>query len=310
MIFFVWRFVKRSLVQQTRHWLDVAIDNGLLFFAALFMSYININIPWINLPPSLPPQCYVDVNNTPGLDPCGEYAQHGRLAIFGGTNFILIRGQMTVMAVGLCTCASSIKVFGRERVVYFREAAGLEQPMHSTAYFCGKDLSVIPQIILGPLLYCTIFVAMSASLGDFMGLYTVLLGTTFVSYSIGYIVSIVAPSSLAQLVGVVVVFCMSAFDGASPTLPNLHNSPPPLSWGFEHLSFLTPALKAFYDNEAEMWINTTKAAQIDMVDFSKENFGYDQGQYWVSILILFSWGIFFRIVGVLVLNLKDKNKKL
>ena len=129
-----------------------------------------------------------------------------------------------------------------------------------------------------------------------MGLYTVLLGTTFVSYSIGYIVSIVAPSSLAQLVGVVVVFCMSAFDGASPTLPNLHNSPPPLNWGFEHLSFLTPALKAFYDNEAEMWINTTKAAQIDMVDFAKKNFGYDQGQYWISILILFSWGIFFRLV--------------
>jgi ABC-type multidrug transport system ATPase subunit len=307
----VWRFVKRSLKQQSRHMLDVAIDNGLLFFAALFMSYINMNIPWIDLPPSLPPQCYINVkSNYSELSVCGEYAEPLRLAGFGATNFILIRGQMTCMAVGLCTCASSIKVFGRERVVYFREAAGLEQPAHSISYFCGKDISVIPQMILGPLLYCAIFIAMSASLGDFYGLYLVLLGTTFVSYSIGYIVSIIAPSSLAQLVGVVVVFCMSAFDGASPTIPNLHKSPPPLSWGFEHLSYLTPALKAFYDNEAEMWINTAESAHIDMVSFAKTYFGYDRHQYNTSILILFSWGIFFRILGALLISCKDKNKKL
>ena len=58
----------------------------------------------------------------------------GRLAMFGANNFILIRGQMTCMAVGLCTCASAIKVFGRERIIYFREAASLEQPIHSITY--------------------------------------------------------------------------------------------------------------------------------------------------------------------------------
>ena len=52
--------------------------------------------------------------------------------MFGAGNSILTRCQMTVMAVGLCTCASSIKVFGRERIVYWREAAGLAQlePCH------------------------------------------------------------------------------------------------------------------------------------------------------------------------------------
>jgi hypothetical protein len=307
----IWRFVKRSLKQQTRHGLDAVIDNGLLFFAALFMSYININIPWLSLPPSLPPQCYVNPSaNYTDLNACGEYAQGGRLAIFGAQNFILVRGQMTCMAVGLCTCASAIKVFGRERIVYFREAAGLEQPSHSIAYFIGKDLSVVPQMLLGPLLYCSIFVAMSASLGTFWGLYLVLLGTTFVSYSIGYVVSIIAPTSLAQLVGVVVVFCMSAFDGASPTIPNLRKSPAPLDWGFEHLSYLTPALKAFYDNESELWVDIAKSANIDMVQFAEESLGYHAGEYGVCVCILFGWGVFFRLIGCLLLSCKDGNKKL
>ena len=307
----IWRFFKRSLIQQSRHMLDLLIDNGLLFFAAMFMSYININIPWIYLPPQLPPGCYVNPErNYTDLNSCGEFAQGGRLAMFGANNFILIRGQMTCMAVGLCTCASAIKVFGRERIIYFREAASLEQPIHSITYFIGKDLAVVPQMLLGPFLYCSIFIAMSASLGDFMGLYMVLLGITFVSYGIGYLVSIVAPVSLAQLVGVVVVFCMSAFDGASPTIPNLRLSPPPLNLGFEHLSFLTPALKAFYDNEAELWINIANSAHIDMVKFAEENFNYFRGEYYVCLLILFSWGILFRIVGVVLLTFKDQNKKL
>ena len=307
----IWRFVKRSLTQQTRHGLDAVIDNGLLFFAALFMSYININIPWLSLPPALPPQCYIDPStNYTDLNACGEYSQGGRLAIFGAQNFILVRGQMTCMAVGLCTCASAIKVFGRERIVYFREAAGLEQPSHSIAYFIGKDLSVMPQMLLGPLLYCSIFVAMSAALGTFWGLYMVLLGTTFVSYSIGYVVSIVAPTSLAQLVGVVVVFCMSAFDGASPTIPNLRKSPAPLNWGFEHLSYLTPALKAFYDNESKPWINIAKSANIDMIQFAEDSFGYYAGEYGICVCILFGWGIFFRLIGLLILTCKDGNKKL
>ena len=151
--------------------------------------------------------------------------------------------------------------------------------MHSVAYFLGKDLAVMPQILLGPLLYGIIFTAMSANLGDFGCLYLVLLGVSFSSYSIGYIVSIATPPSLSQLVGVVVVFCMSAFDGALPTIPDLHKANFPLNLGFEHLSYLTPALKAFYDNEAGPWVPVAQSANIDMVKFAQDTFGYHPGDW-------------------------------
>ena len=307
----VWRFLKRALKQITRHWADVCIDNGLLFLAAGFMSYINIMVSWVDMPPALPSECYenFDFQN---LTICGQFANGGRLAMFGAGNSILTRCQMTVMAVALCTCASSIKVFGRERIVYWREAAGLAQPVHSIAYFVGKDLSVLPQQVLGPLLYGVIFTAMSANLGNFWNLYLILFGVTFVSYSIGYIVSISVPDSLSQLVGVVIVFCMSAFDGALPTIPTLQKSLFPLNLGFQHLSFLTPALRALYVNEAVNWIDIAKSSDIDMIEFSRETFAYGtySEEFVPAAATLFAWGFGFRLVGVFIMSVKDSNKKL
>ena len=115
----VWRYTKRSFKQQSRHLLDVAIDNLLLFLSAMFMALINLIQPWISMPIPLTQDCYTPFTNN--LTSCGAMAYGGRQAIFGAQNNIMIRAQMSCLAVGLCTCAASIKVFGRERVVYFRE---------------------------------------------------------------------------------------------------------------------------------------------------------------------------------------------
>ena len=80
---------------------------------------------------------------------------------------------MTVMAVGLCTCASSIKVLAEKGG---RAGKGLAQPTHSIAYFIGKDLAMLPQQVLGPSLR-TDFSAMSANLGDFGNYIFVLSGS-------------------------------------------------------------------------------------------------------------------------------------
>lgn len=84
---------------------------------------------------------------------------------------------MTCIAMGLTGVASMIRVFGDERIQYWREASGLPQPWcdcmtivyalntlhadllyrHTIAYFFGKDLSMIPQILMAPLVYCVIY---------------------------------------------------------------------------------------------------------------------------------------------------------
>jgi ABC-2 type transporter len=75
---------------------------------------------------------------------------------------ILNRGSMTCIAMGLTGVASFIRVFGDERVQYWREASGLPQPWHTIAYFFGKDLSMIPQILLAPLVYCIVYLSITS----------------------------------------------------------------------------------------------------------------------------------------------------
>ena len=65
---------------------------------------------------------------------------------------ILSRGSMSCIAMGLTAVASSIRVFGNERVVYLREASSLPQPYHSIAYFLAKDLSYLPNALIAPFL--------------------------------------------------------------------------------------------------------------------------------------------------------------
>lgn len=301
------KFMKRALVQQTRHVLDVVIDNGLIFLAAGFMSFINISQPWVLPPPVLPPSCSM---GNPDFDAICDYARAGQTAFFGATNNIGIRGQMTCMAIGLTACASSIKTFGREHVVYWREAAALPQPKHTLAYFLGKDLAQLPQMLIGPFLYAVMFKAISAARGSFKGLYVVLFGITFAAYAVGYLVSVAVPPSMAQLVGVVVVFSLAMFDGAQPTIPMLAASVWPLNWHIEHISFLTPALRAFYSNEASEWIELTNVAGVDFKKFISDTFGYTLDTFEIDVGTLFVWGIGIRLIAFILMHFSNRSKKL
>ena len=69
---------------------------------------------------------------------------------------------MTCIAMGLTGVASMIRVFGEERVQYWREASGLSQPWHTIAYFFGKDLSMLPQMLLAPMVYCIVYLSITS----------------------------------------------------------------------------------------------------------------------------------------------------
>lgn len=304
-------YMLRSFVQQSRHLLDVCVDNALLLLSAAFMAFININQAWVTLPAPLNLGCY---NGTAGdhvENQCGLQAAGGRLAEFGAKNNILIRAQMTCLAVGLCTCAAAIKTFGRERVVYFREASGLEQPWQSLSYFVGKDLAAAPQMLIGPFLFGFFSQVISGAQGSLGGLYVILLGITFASYAVGYLVAVVTPASLSQLVGIFWIFSLSAFNGVQPTIPELHESGwPILSWRIEWFSFLTPAVEAFYVNEAIQWEGVARSADIDIKEFMRNTFDFAVDNYSRDVALLFAWGFFLRIAGAVAMALKDRNKKL
>ena len=89
---------------------------------------------------------------------------------------ILNRGSMTSIAMSLTAVASMIRVFGSERVEYWREASGLPQPLHTIGYFLGKDLAMVPHMLLAPLVFNVVYLSVTTPRGSFATYYWVMLG--------------------------------------------------------------------------------------------------------------------------------------
>ena len=163
---------------------------------------------------------------------------------------------------------------------------------------------------------------MSANLGSPWKLYAVIFGVAYASYGMGYIITVLLPPSLSQVCAVVVVFCLAAFDTASPTIPQLREALPPFNfqvgvspdfrWGYgiEYVTYLTPALKSFYDNEQAGWKEIVDTANVDITRFSIDNLGMYPGDFDWNIWILVAWGVVLRLVAVAAMVLSDSNKKL
>jgi len=117
---------------------------------------------------------------------------------------------------------------------------------------------------------------------------------------------------MAQLVGVVVIFSFAAIDGAQPTIPKLENSIWPLTWAPYRLSFLSYGLEAFYINEATAWIDSAWTAGVDLVSVSESTFDFSLTPFYFSnrVGILFAFGFGIRALTMLIMFLKDKEKKL
>lgn len=83
----------------------------------------------------------------------------------------------------------------------------------SQAYFLGKDVASIPQILLAPAVFLLVFYTLLLPRAAFVQYYVVLLGVYFCSSAIGYLVSVLVPGPNAQLLGVVCVFSFTIFAG-------------------------------------------------------------------------------------------------
>jgi hypothetical protein len=295
----LWLYLKRALTQHSRAKTSFLLDNLLVFVAALFLGLVNLGSHWQE--PPIPLDAF-------GGCPAA-IADKAHTAFFAGTDQVLTRGVMVCIAIGLTAVASVIRVFGTERTVYWREASGLRQPASTVAYFLGKDLSMIPQAVTGPLVFCLVFHTISNPRQSFGTLYTVLLSLYWASMGMGYLVSIVVEPSSSQLVGVVGVFANAQFAGGSPTIKALRNLFIPLCY-VPYISYLRYALEAFYVGEAKEWRTVDSLMHLDIDKFVAETYGLNMGARMTDIGMVLAFGVAFRAAACVALLLKDRAKKI
>ncbi len=292
-------FMRRAITQQGRHPLNIAIDNAFVVLAAFFLGISFATSGWWKPPAA--------TSNFIGC-PTEVKGLLQKLTV-GLNDKILIRGSMTLMAVSLAGSASAVRIFGQERVVYFRESAGITQPWGSIAYFFAKDVAAWPQILVGSFCFQLIFKAIASPLMNNSEVFLCLMPIYYCAYGVGMLVSIAVQPNLAQLCGFVFVFINQLYSGSLSPIPMMQKDIFPLN-ALYHLSFLRYANENFYTTEAIRHKAVSDSLGISMEDTIKENFGFSFDTFYTNLGYIFLWGFGIRIVACILMMLKDRTKKL
>jgi ABC-type multidrug transport system ATPase subunit len=292
-------FVQRSLSQQLRAPIIFILNNVLLCVAALFLAAV-----YFGSQPYAIPQPLQAFTGCPSAvrEPC-------QTCLAAVQDQLLNRAIMTIIAISLVGVATFIHVFLSERVVYWREAASLPQPVHTLAYAIGKDIAMLPQLVFGPLVFCLAYNLLATPRASFGEYYVLFVGVYWTASAYAYLTSVLAPPSLAQLLGIVAIFCTAQFAGAQPTLTDMRTKFIPLNY-LPDISYMRYALEQQYVMEVKHYADVVLVQGLELANMVRSNFGFDLSSQWKDAGIVFAFGFALRIFAVIAMVLIDRDKKI
>ena len=218
----------------------------------------------------------------------------------------LVRGMETtkvnleIVTVGLLVSVSSLRIFGRDRLIFLREA---KSGVHTFSYFFAKTIVHLPTICF---FIPAAFVGIYWTGGDFKGSFgfTYLLVTlaAFAASGISYLISVICKPNLANLMSIGVTLISSMFAGCTLTLCDL-----------DSLSGLGPLL---YSISYSRWFVQSQLIS-EWSTYDQTYKMYFDRRFWMNkytddgalhgIIILFIFGVLFRFLTLMVLFYQKAN---
>ena len=193
------RYLKRAAVEQIRDKKSFIIDNGTVLIAGIALGLMAFI-------PDETAQCLHCHWMVPGvpklaLKGCSERLVPALQQLFLATgDKILQRSSTILICIGLSAATSVMRVFGRRKQIYLREASRLQQPSHTLAYFWAKDVAYLPQQFIGPAVFLLAYHAIAAPRSSFASMYLPLAAVYYTSSAISYITSVLFRPSIAMQV--------------------------------------------------------------------------------------------------------------
>ena len=286
----IWLTFRRSLVQQLRHPARIALDNAMPVLSAVFLAAMYMGEPAFAAPQPIEAFASCPATIGPACQAC----------LFHSQDTILNRGVMAIITIGLAAVSSYLPVFGAERVVLRREAAALPQPRHVIAYALGKDFAYWPQHMLGPFLFTAVYVMLAAPRASFWRYYGVYATVYWCASGVAYLVSVMAPAGVQQLIGVTIIFGMAMFAGGQPTLAAMRLKAIPLRY-LPMFSFMRYALEALYVGEVILYDTIVTLQGLDLPSVVAESLGFNVHAYFGNVILLVVYGILMRGLAIAVM---------
>eukprot|EP01080_Neovahlkampfia_damariscottae_P000220 gene220-4466_t len=268
-----WQVFKRAIIQQMREPIALILEFILLYLPGCTLGFVFSGKEYIGpLPEHIIALCPPELKNL-----CGAPLD----------DTILYVSVLLTCSISLVGSMTSLKTFGNEKVVFIRESIG---GLYTLPYFLAKNFSNVLNILLGPLLYMSLFYTLASPRAEFWEIYVCLLLLYFNAFAFGYLVSIVFDQNVARLASVILILFFQMFSGGGPTLPDFEEMSPPMKY-LPNVSFLRWGMESLYCFEI------TKFSKIYNIQYSLETWGYHPERFWMNFGILIGIGVLLRVIS-------------
>lgn len=199
---------------------------------------------------------------------------------------------LTVMSLGMTVTVNSLKTYGAERLMYWREASS---GIHRGAYFIGKQLASLPLVAIMPAVFSTFSYALTWPRTSLHNRYALVLGVSWSASGVGQLLSCLLSPSVSQLAGVVITLIFCLFGGVNPTLSQLESGW--LTSVAAAISYPRYAIEALWAEEVNRWDPVWKPS----IELAQHTLGFDLNGLVLDHLMLWVIGVAMRVLALLAL---------
>ena len=201
------------------------------------------------------------------------------------------------LAIGLTASAPGVKIFGEEKLIYWREAAAGHNRL---AYYMGKVLSTVPRIVLANLHFSTTFLLLSTPRISWGASFVANLLYFYCIYGLASCISMLTRREDGPLLAVMMSLIVGVLSGMSPTLATV------TGWHMSWLWKLSPGLwlaEGYFDQ------NISPLRYLYQIDDAAQHLGYTLQQFGFDLLMLFVIGTAYRVLAFLGLRFLNYHKQ-
>lgn len=268
----------RSIIQQFRLKSSFYAELGVGALAGFLIGLAELNQNGIN---------FRGIYRTPYelLSSSIDYASVPQMALLVG------------LAIGLTASSPGVKIFGEEKLVYWREAASGHNRL---AYYIGKVLSTFPRMILANIHFSTTFLLLSTPRIPWGAAFIANLFYFYCIYGLAACVSVITRREDGPLLAVMTSLIVGVINGMSPSLKVV------TGW---HMSWLWRASPGTWLSEGYFTENISPYRYLYDVDDAAKALGYRLGHFGLDLAMLCVLGTAYRVLAFFGLRFLNRQRQ-
>ena len=204
---------------------------------------------------------------------------------------------LVALAVGLTASSPGVKIFGEEKLMYWRETASGHNRL---AYYIGKVASTLPRMILANFHFSTMFLLLATPKISWGAAFAANLLYFYCIYGLASCVSVITRREDGPLIATMLSLIVGIISGTSPTLKTVKG------W---HMSWLWRASPGTWLSEGYFAENITPWRYLYQVEDAANGLGYVLGRFSLNLAMLFVLGTVYRVLAFLGLRFLNRQKQ-